>query len=315
MKKLFGSIFSMFFVFSQQTAEAQDVRFFSIGSGDIFGNYYPVARSLCDVFNASDDTRRRCSPEPSAGSVYNLKALREGETEFAIVQSDWLNAAFAGEAPFEDSPALSDMRIVMPLFPETVTILATRGSGITSVIELAGKTVDIGRPASGRNATIRALFDKLEFPIDFFAGERELEPSASIQALCEGSIDAAIFVLGHPSDLVSSALRRCRAIVVPFAGERISEFLVDSKDYRASTIDLSPYGFPRMQAPSVSVMATLVTRTTVEPTIIKDLVAAIRIEVPHIADNFPVLHWLEQNIDTPLNMGVPVHPILVNTGN
>jgi TRAP transporter TAXI family solute receptor len=315
IKPFLASLVSFILLFSQQAALAQDVRLFSIGSGDVSGNYYPVARLLCEAFNASDDTWRRCSPEPSAGSLYNLETLRTGEVEFAIVQSDWVNAAFAGDVPFDRNTAISDMRVVMPLFPETLTILAASGSDITAAIDLAGKTVDIGRPASGRNATIRALLEKLELPEDFFANERQLEPYASLNALCEGSIDAAIFVLGHPSDLVSRAVNECGAKIASFAGERISRFMNVTKDYRSSTIDLAPYGFPDGQVPSISVMATLVTRTTVEEALVKDLAAAIRTDASKLAESFPVLGSLEKDIDAPLNMSVPVHAALANGKN
>jgi TRAP transporter TAXI family solute receptor len=312
IKPFLASLVSFILLFSQQAALAQDVRLFSIGSGDVSGNYYPVARLLCEAFNASDNTWRRCSPEPSAGSLYNLETLRTGEVEFAIVQSDWLNAAFAGDIPFDSDTAISDMRVVMPLFPETLTILAAPGSDISAAIDLEGKTVDIGRPASGRNATIRALLEKLELPGDFFANERQLEPYASLKGLCERSIDAAIFVLGHPSDLVSKAVNECGAKIVPFAGDRISRFMKFTQDYRVSKIDLTPYGFPNKQVPSLSVMATLVTRTTVEETLVKDLAAAIRLNTSNLAESFPVLGSLKRNINAPVTMNVPVHPVLEN---
>jgi TRAP-type uncharacterized transport system substrate-binding protein len=123
-------------------------------------------------------------------------------------------------------------------------------------------------------------------------------------------IDAAIFVLGHPSDLVSRALNECGAKIVPFAGERIIKFMETTKEYRGSRIDLAPYGFPNEQVQSISVMATLVTRTTVEEALVKDLVAAIRLDASKLAESFPVLSSLEKDIDAPLNMNVPFHPVL-----
>ncbi|MGA9409645.1 MAG: TAXI family TRAP transporter solute-binding subunit, partial [Roseobacter sp.] len=161
MKTLFCSAFTVLSFVLQSWAFGENVKFVSIGSGDISGNYYPVARSICEAFNASDDTRRRCSPEPTAGSVYNITALRGREIEFAIVQSDWVRAAYNATEVFQGTPAMKELRVVLPLFPETLTVLVGPGKEIGTAIDLAGRLVDIGRPASGRNATIRSLLEKL----------------------------------------------------------------------------------------------------------------------------------------------------------
>jgi TRAP transporter TAXI family solute receptor len=283
---------------------------FSIGSGDISGNYYPVAKAICDVFNESDDTRRRCSPEPSAGSVYNLIALRDREIEFAIVQSDWLRAAYNGTEVFKGSPPMKDLRIVMPLFPETITVLVGPGKEIRTALDLAGAVVDIGRPASGRNATIQSLLSKLGVGNDFFGNVKELKPSVSISQLCEGRIDAAIFVLGHPSELVRNALRKCRATIIEFAGPRVNTLLAESEDYQRSSINQKLYDVRMEATSSISVMATLVTRSDLENAIVQDLVDAVKMNSAELTEQQPVLQSFSQTIAENAGLGVPKHPVM-----
>ena len=308
MKTLFCSAFTVFSFVFHSCAFGEDVKFFSIGSGDISGNYYPVARSICEAFNASDDTRRRCSPEPTAGSVYNITALQGREIEFAIVQSDWVRAAYNGTEVFEGSPSMKELRVVLPLFPETVTVLVGSGKEISAAIDLAGKVVDIGRPASGRNATIRSLLEKLDVGDDFFGSVKELEPTASISQLCEGSIDAAIFVVGHPSELVQGALSKCGATIAEFAGPRVTDLLAKSDNYHSARIDPALYEDLTVPVESISVMATLVTRADLETKIVLDLANAIKANAAILPEEQPVLRSLEKTAATTAELGAPIHP-------
>lgn len=307
-RHLFVAVVASGLSMSASLAAAEEVRLFSVGSGDVSGNYYSVARAICGAFNDYDDTRRRCSPEPTPGSIYNLTMLRAGELDFALVQSDWQRAAFDGSKPFADSAPMGDLRTVMWLYPEAVTILAAPGSGIEKSLDLAGKVVDIGRPASGRNATFGALIERFGIEEDFFGELRQLEPSDAIDELCSGQLDAAVFVVGHPSGIVREALNRCGATIADFAGPRVQEVLAHGADYQRSFIDLGVYGRSGETVETISVMATLVTRESMDAALVSDLVAAIRKDAGEMRASLPVLGTLEQYIDTPAGVVVPMHP-------
>ncbi len=71
------------------TASAQEQRFISVGTGGVTGVYYPVGGAICRLMN---QTRRehgiRCSVESTGGSVFNVNAIKGGDLEFGVVQSD-----------------------------------------------------------------------------------------------------------------------------------------------------------------------------------------------------------------------------------
>lgn len=310
MKHHFRNTLVILLLCCQHFAQAEPVKLFSIGSGDISGNYYPVARAICEAFNASDDTRRRCSPEPSAGSIYNLTAMQNNEIEFAIVQSDWQAAAFTGSGPFENTPPMTDLRVLSALYPETITILAGRDTEISLAADLLGKTVDIGRASSGRNATVKYMLQKMGFTGEFFGSTQALRPEAAVEELCEGTIDATILVVGHPSSLVAEAMQRCGARMIPFHGPAINALLEQESDYRLSTVDLDLYGVSGDPVLTLSVMAMLVTRTTIEDTLILDLVTSVETAAARLAKELPVLTGLPENLQSGVSMGVPLHPVV-----
>ncbi len=306
-KRLFG-VFLGISLFFPGFLTAQEVKVFSIGSGNVAGNYFPVASAICDAFNARDDSLRRCSPEPTPGSVYNLKMMQSGELDFAIAQSDWQQAAFEGTTLFAKDGAMDDLRVVTPLFKEAVTILAAPDTGIRTIRDLRGKVVDIGRSSSGRNASIRNFLNELELGLDLFGATYELEPSNALQELCEGRIDASIFILGHPNQLIQQALDTCEATLVSVAGPSVAKFLSQNPVYQAATIDMEQYSQTGDQIATISVVAALVAREGVEVSLVADISDAIKGAQQKLTVDLPVLDTGILTNPAFLNLPIPEHP-------
>ena len=295
-------------IFLSPVSASADLRLFTIGSGDLSGGYFATARAICKAFNASDDSLRRCTPEPTVGSIYNLSVLRSGELDFALVQSDWQRAAYEGSGLFSEFGPMRDLRSVISLYPETVTILASPNSGIEKSADLAGKTVDIGRPSSGTNATVRNMLRQMGLGIDFFGDVREYEDGYSISELCADRIDASIFVVGHPNDIVSSILESCDASIIPLAGPNVDRLHDEKKDYQKVLIDLGLYGIDKQGVDSLAVVATLVTRAAVDNDLVADLVQAIRANMDELTGSVPLLRNLDWHVSSGRGLTAPQHP-------
>src|SRR5690554_57393 len=71
-------------------AAAQEQRFVTIGTGGVTGVYYPAGGAIRRLVNMDRKEHGiRCSVESTGGSVYNLNAIRAGELDLAVAQSDW----------------------------------------------------------------------------------------------------------------------------------------------------------------------------------------------------------------------------------
>jgi len=67
---------------------AQDT-FVSIGTGGVTGVYYPTGGAICRMIAKNRaENHIRCAVESTGGSVYNVNAIRSGELEFGVAQSD-----------------------------------------------------------------------------------------------------------------------------------------------------------------------------------------------------------------------------------
>jgi len=191
MRPMFVLIATLAFA---QPLSAQELRLFSIGSGDLDGGYFAAARAICEVINRIDGKRLRCSPESTPGSLYNLVALDKSQLDLAIVQSDLQKHAFKGTSVFASRGPMTRLRSVMSLYPEPFNLIVRKKSGIGSFRDLVGKRVDIGQPSSGRQATMRAVMEGFGIKLSDFQFVAELPSSDAIHELCAGRVDATVLM-------------------------------------------------------------------------------------------------------------------------
>lgn len=286
-------------------ASGAELRLFTVGSGEVGGGYFNAASAICDSVNRANRGVLRCSPEATPGSLYNLVSLRDGQLDFALTQSDWQKAAYEGSGFFGQAGPMPELRAVMSLYPEAITVLARAGSGIAGLDDLPGKRVDIGPPASGRRATVLRVLTGLGLDRTAFAALVELPTDARFGELCAGRIDAAILVLGHPNAAVADVIPRCGATLVPIAGPAVEALLAESRDFVPYRISYPALG---LDVPSYAVTATVVTRDDIDPALVEALVAATLGDLDQIGVRAPVLAGLEPLEMRSRGLTVPLHP-------
>jgi uncharacterized protein len=290
------------------TAPTGALTFFDVASGDLEGGYYSATSAICDLVNARNPDVLRCSPESTPGSLYNINALRDGDVDFALAQSDWQRRAFEGTDVFAADGRMETLRGVMGLYPEAVTILVSRESGIDTLRDLEGKTIDIGVPSSGRRGTARYLLQALGLEEEFFADVLGLPSGTAIQEICNGQLDATILVTGHPNASVDRALSQCGARLIPVRGAAVDRLLADGSDYAVSTIMASDYPSLDVDVPTFGVYATLLTLASQDDIVVETLVRQTLANLPLLAVRAPILSGLTPEGMRTLGMTVPLHP-------
>src|SRR5947199_9427206 len=77
-------------------------KFVTIGTGGVTGVYYAVGGAICRLMNKNrSETGLRCSVESTGGSVFNVNAIKAGELDFGLAQSDVQFNAAKGEGQFK----------------------------------------------------------------------------------------------------------------------------------------------------------------------------------------------------------------------
>jgi hypothetical protein len=289
-------------------APAQD-RVLAMATGDVTGAYFPAGVALCRVVNA--ERRRhglRCAAVPAAGSIANLQALRAGEVELAIVQSDAQDAALRGVGPFAAAGPFDGLRSVLALHPEPLTLVARAEAGVAGLTDLPGKRVNLGAPGSGQRLVLDALFDELGWREGAFAEATELAPAEAANALCEGRLDAFFYVVGHPALAVREAVAGCGARLLPLAGPEVDAAAASAPFYFAAEIPADAYLGQDDAVPSFGVGATLVTRADLPAEEIETLAGGILDALSALAGFDPTLAGLDPAAARRRGLTAPLHP-------
>lgn len=276
-----------------QAAPASD-KFITIGTGGVTGVYYPAGGAICRLVNRGRKEHGiRCSVESTGGSVYNLNAVRSGELDIAVAQSDWQFHAVKGTGIFSSVGPDAKLRALFSLHSEPFTVIARKDASINAFADLAGKRVNIGNPGSGMRATMDVLMEKMGWTKETFKLASELKASEQAQALCDNKIDVMIYAAGHPNGAVQEVTTTCDTKIVPVEGPVVDELIKNSPYYAYATIPGGMYAGNAADVKTFGVKATFVSSSDVSSDAIYEVVKAVFDNF----DNFKTLHPVFSTLD------------------
>ncbi|MEQ8365348.1 MAG: TAXI family TRAP transporter solute-binding subunit, partial [Roseicyclus sp.] len=265
-----------------------------IGTGGVTGVYYPTGGAICRLVNRDRAEHGvRCGVESTGGSVFNINAIRGGELEFGVAQSDWQFHAFNGTSRFEEQGPFEELRAVFSVHPEPFTVVARADAGIESFDDLQGKRVNVGNPGSGQRGTMEVLMEAMGWTMDDFAVASELQAAEQSQALCDNNIDAMIYTVGHPSGSIQEATTACDSVLVNVSNEAVDMLVEENSFYRTATIPGGMYRGNDEDTVTFGVGATFVTSADVPEDVVYTVVSAVFENI----DQFRSLHPAFANLD------------------
>ena len=280
-----------------------------MGTGNVAGVYFPVGVALCRLANQHRrETGLRCAARPTAGSVTNIDGIRDGTFELAIVQSDTQADALNGTGAFAAAGPYPELRAVMALYPELLTIVARADAGVTGLADLAGKRVALGEPGSGTRAIADALIAALGWTTASFAATPDLPPDRVANALCDGEIDAFFYAVGHPAAVIQAATTDCDATLIDAGGALVNELVEKTPSFVAATIPAGLYRGTDRPVATFGVSATLVTRADVPDDTITAIVSGIFGDIDTLRGLDPVLAKLDPAAMVADGLSAPLHP-------
>lgn len=294
---------------SSLTVSAQEQRFVTIGTGGVTGVYYPAGGAICRLVNMDRKEHGiRCSVESTGGSVYNLNAIRQGELDLAVAQSDWQYHAYNGTSEFEKDGKNEKLRAVFSLHPEPFTVVASKGSGIKTFEDLAGKRVSVGNPGSGQRATAEVLMKEMGWGLDKFSLAAELKAAEQSQALCDGNIDAFFYTVGHPSGSIKEATTSCDSVLVNVDNAATKKLIAENPYYREAVIPGGMYRGSDNDVITFGVAATFVTSTDVPDEVVYQVTKAVFENFDSFKRLHPAFGVLEKKEMVSDALSAPLHP-------
>jgi hypothetical protein len=283
-------------------------KFVTIGTGGVTGVYYAVGGAICRLMNKNRaETGLRCSVESTGGSVFNVNAIKAGELDFGLAQSDVQFNAAKGEAQFK-SNADPDLRAVFSAHPEPFTVLARRDAGVKEFADFKGKRFNIGNPGSGTLLSMEELLKQLRWTKADFSLAAELKADEQGTALCDNKIDGFFYGVGHPSAAIQDPTIACGAKLISLTGPAIDALVKEHPYYAKATIPGGMYANNPNPTETYGVLATVVTSANVSDATVYALVKAVFDNFDEFKKLHPAFATLDPKAMITNGLSAPLHP-------
>src|SRR5438270_2654621 len=225
-RRILGALFAVAAIGLALSAWADEPRFFRIGTAGTTGTYFQIGGILASAISSppgSPNCQRggNCGvpgliavAQATQGSVENVDLIGRRQLESALAQADIASWAYHGTAIFKSKGAVTNLRAVAALFPESIHLVVLKDSPIKSLRDLKGRRVGLGEKESGTLADVRIVLEAVGLT------EREVKPdysrlSDAAAGLSNRTLDAFFPVGGYPIPAVAELAAATPIRLVP----------------------------------------------------------------------------------------------------
>ena len=186
-------------------AQAQDMKFFRIGTGGAGGTYFPIGGLIANAIS-SPPGARSCEKGGTCGvpglvaiavstnaSVFNMNAVHAGNLEAGLAGAQSVTQGYEGTGKFKGNKK-DKVRVIANLYPEDMHLVLPKGKKIGSLKELSGKRVGVASAGSGTQVSVKMILKHYGIKVK----EHELGLKQSAQRLADGQLDAFFYAGGTP---------------------------------------------------------------------------------------------------------------------
>jgi TRAP transporter TAXI family solute receptor len=242
---------------------AEKMQLFRIGTGGVTGTYYPIGGMIAHAISNPPGDRPcdqggSCGPsglvviaQSSNGSVSNVRGIQRGNLESGFAQSDVAYWAYTASGKFRNDSPLRELRSIANLYPESIHIVARKGSGIRRVRDLIGKRVSLDEPGSGTLIDAELVLSEYGISRDDIEVEF-IKPDLAMQRIKDNKLDAFFTVAGYPTKAVAILAAESGANLVPIDGPQADRLVARYRFFSRNHIPRGVYtDVPRIETISV----------------------------------------------------------------
>ncbi len=240
-------------------------------AGGTGGTYYPLSNEIKTIVEANTDYS--LNVQSTGASVENVGSLADASADFALIQNDVAYFAKNGTGidTFQDN-AIENLQGVATLYPETITVVTLQDTGIESLSDLSGATINTGDLGSGTQVNANQILEAVGIT-DY--NEQNAGFSQASEQLANGDIDAAFVVGGWPVGAIEDLANTNDVQIVPIQGENRQAVKDAASWFADDTIPGGTYTGVDEDVETVAVQAMIATHSDVPADTVETVTAAI----------------------------------------
>ncbi|RLM53877.1 C4-dicarboxylate ABC transporter substrate-binding protein [Halobellus sp. Atlit-31R] len=254
-----------------ETEDGGDGARLSWHAGGTGGTYYPLSNEFKTIVEAN--TNYTLNVQSTGASVENVGSLSDGSADFALIQNDIAYFAKNGTGieTFEGN-AIENLQGVATLYPETITVVTLEETGIETLSDLSGATINTGDLGSGTQVNANQILEAVGIT-DY--NEQNAGFSQASEQLANGDIDAAFVVGGWPVGAIEDLATTNDVRIVPIEGDNRDAVKDAASWFADDTIPGGTYSGVSDPVETVAVQAMIATNAGVSADVVENVTAAI----------------------------------------
>ncbi len=284
----------------------------NIGTASMGGSYYPTGGYICNVTNKSRKKyghNIRCSVESTGGSAANMRAIQAGDLNVGMAMASAQLDSWNGQGMFKPDGPNKKLRFLFSIVEEPMHVVARKDAKIKSFKDLKGKVVNTGAVGSGTETQVFAIVKRYGAePKDFFKQETKLTTREQATALCDGKIDAFVWVTAVGAATITEASNTCEVDLVPLNDEVINKMIAERSDAAPMTIPAGSYRGQDKDVVSWGAPGTVVASADVPDETIYYLVKGVFDDIERFKKQSPMYKNLTREWAAVAGRTAPYHP-------
>ncbi|ELY85027.1 TAXI family TRAP transporter solute-binding subunit [Natrinema altunense] len=240
-------------------------------AGGTGGTYYPLSGNFKTI--VEENTDYSLQVQSTGASLENVSSLNRKEADFALIQNDiaYFASNGTGLEEFEGEP-MEGVRGVATLYPETIHVITQADSGLESIADLSGATVNTGAPGSGTQVNALQILEAAGVS-DF--NEQNSDFATAADQLRDGDVDAAFVVGGWPVGSIEDLATTNDISLIEISGDLRENIKSEAEWFADDTVPTGTYDGLDSDTDTVSVQAMIATHDGIDEEIVEAVTTAI----------------------------------------
>jgi len=240
-------------------------------AGGTGGTYFPLSNEIKTI--VEENTDFSLNVQSTGASVENVGSLADESADFALIQNDIASFAKNGTGiDAFDGEAIDSLQGVATLYPETITIVTLESTGIQTIQDLEGATINTGDLGSGTQVNANQILESVGIS-DY--DEQNAGFSQASEQLANGDIDAAFVVGGWPVGAIEDLANTNDIHIVPIEGDGREAAKSDASWFADDTIPGGTYDGVDEDVETIAVQAMIATHAGVDADTVETVTGAI----------------------------------------
>jgi len=257
--------------------KTQFITFYCTSPG---GTLYDIAATYMPLWQEYANINVTINP---GGSIPNLKAVSNGETELAFTHHTMAYLGAQGDKDFFEGVTYGGVNLIAPMTPAAVQVVTTGDSKINSLSDLSGSGIKLGLGIAGSTGNafiVPFLEEEYGISLDSIVANggaiSYISDSEAPAALLDGQIDVFILMGVWPKPTVQEVEYSKNGIkLIDMDEDKLTNYLSHHPEWARTTIPAGSYTGQDKDINAVSAFAIIACNETADEEMVYKLTRVI----------------------------------------